>query len=69
MSNANTEHSKKQRAESAKKAMQKRLADPNYKQISIGGDRATIEQFEALLKATGKTKRIEQLAELLKKLG
>lgn len=68
MGNANTEHSKKQRAESAKKAMQKRYANPHYKQISIGGDKEIIDRFIVVLNETGKKTRIEQLAELLNKL-
>lgn len=68
MGNANTEHSKKLRAEAAKKSMQKRMQDPNFKQIRIAGDRLVIERFIAELERTGKTTRIEQLSALLDNL-
>ena len=68
MANSNTERSKQQRAISARNAMQKRLADPNYKQIAISGDRAVIERFDIALKSTGKATRIEQLEALLNQL-
>lgn len=68
MGNANTEHSKKLRAETAKKSMQKRIQDPNFKQIRIAGDRAVIERFIAELEKTGKDTRIEQLSALLDSL-
>ena len=68
MGNANTEHSKKLRAESARKSMQKRMQDPNFKQIRLAGDRLVIERFISELEKTGKTTRIEQLSALLDNL-
>lgn len=68
MGNANTEHSKKLRAETAKKSMQKRMQDPNFKQIRLAGDRLVIERFIAELERTGKTTRMEQLSALLDNL-
>lgn len=65
MGNSNTEHSKKLRAESSKKSMQKRMQDPNFKQFRIAGDRVVIERFIAELEKTGKATRIEQLSALL----
>lgn len=61
MANSNSPKSKAARAASAKKAMVKRLNNPNYKQITIGGNVDIINQFIDCLDKTGKPTRIEQL--------
>lgn len=68
MANSNTERSKAARAATAKAAMQKRLANPDYKQFAIGGDAAVINRLIAALDATGEPSRIRQLEALLDKL-
>lgn len=68
MVNAKTDHSKKLRAATAKAAMRKKLADPKYKRITIGGDAHIIDRFVSKLNETEKNTRIEQLAALLDKL-
>lgn len=68
MSNSITPHSKELRAASAKAAMRKRLSNPNYKQISIGGNSEVIERFIAALDGTGEVGRINQLKVVLDKL-
>lgn len=65
MGNANTEHSKKLRAKTAIKSVQKRRTDPNHKVISIEGNAEIINQFISLLESTGQPTRIKQLSVLL----
>lgn len=62
MANAKTDHSRALRAEAAKLAMKKRRESADYKQLSLAGDAAVIDEFIRHLDGTGEKGRIRQLA-------
>ncbi len=62
MSNAKTDHSRALRAATAKAAMKKRRESADYKQLSLAGDTAIIDEFIRHLDGTGESGRIRQLA-------
>lgn len=61
MSNSKTDHSRALRAATAKAAMKKRRGRADYKQLSLAGDAAVIDEFVRHLDGTGESRRIRQL--------
>lgn len=64
MGNANTEHSRRLRAASARRAQQKALEEGRIKQKTLRAPPEVIDEFLAHMDATGETTDAKKLAKI-----